>query len=238
MMSLPGVARRVATSTVTLVGLAVCLAGTRPHAHDPVLVPQIRTEVVDPLATAQAASLSIPTRFNDQVAPDSPATVSDSVGAASATLDAAQTLDTEGVNDVDESLKPPDDPPSTQLVLSGSVVRIEWEAAAGSVSGYRIRRNGDVIAELSSTARSFTDSPTPGQPVTYQVVAFGPGGASPGRMSSTITLIDETQTVGASDGSTSPRATPVMEIRQVSTNVGGGLSTQKNSVVVITESRP
>jgi hypothetical protein len=124
------------------------------------------------------------------------------------------------------------------LVLSGSVVRIEWEAAAGSVSGYRIRRNGDVIAELSSTARSFTDSPTPGQPVTYQVVAFGPGGASPGRMSSTITLIDETQTVGASDGSTSPRATPVMEIRQVSTNVGGGLSTQQNSVVVITESRP
>jgi hypothetical protein len=125
----------------------------------------------------------------------------------------------EGSTDVPDDASAPLDPAIVRLVLSESAVNLDWSASVGVVTGYRIRRNGSTIAELSVSARTFVDRPSPGSKISYQVVAFGPAGESPGSATNVVTIPN-----GAS---------LLVNIEQTSTNSGGGVSSQQNSVVII-----
>jgi hypothetical protein len=124
-----------------------------------------------------------------------------------------------GTSDVAKETSAPRDPSNVRLVLSGSVVSLEWAGSFGTVTGYRIRRNNSTIAELAVGARSFVDRPPAGSTVAYQIVAFGPAGESPGNASNVVTI---------------PSASaPQIRVEQSSTNSGGGASSQQNSVVIV-----
>ncbi|MFP3853089.1 MAG: hypothetical protein ACLFWD_02220 [Anaerolineales bacterium] len=81
-------------------------------------------------------------------------------------------------------LQPPDQP--SNLSVSGWVcnaqvytVELSWFDAADNESGYRVYRNGNVVADLGSGASTFADQPPYGGPYTYTVEAYnGAGDAS------------------------------------------------------------
>jgi CSLREA domain-containing protein len=57
-------------------------------------------------------------------------------------------------------------------------VTLGWNDAASNETGYRIYRNGNLIATLGANAGSYTDSPPYGGPYEYGVEAFNAAGAS------------------------------------------------------------
>ena len=50
---------------------------------------------------------------------------------------------------------------------------------ANNESGYKVYRDGVLLATLPANSTSFVDKPPSGGPYTYEVVAFNEGGASP-----------------------------------------------------------
>jgi uncharacterized protein YraI len=75
-------------------------------------------------------------------------------------------------------------PPPGKLVISDQVcsdqtytVTLSWNDVDGN-DGYRVFRDGNLIATLGANAASFTDSPPDSGPYTYGVEAFNGAGAS------------------------------------------------------------
>jgi hypothetical protein len=59
------------------------------------------------------------------------------------------------------------------------VIRLEWTDAANNETGYRVFRNGELLATLSAGETSYTENPPFGGPYTYAVEAFNKDAASP-----------------------------------------------------------
>jgi hypothetical protein len=57
-------------------------------------------------------------------------------------------------------------------------VTLGWIDAADNEDGYRVYREGALIATLGSNAKGFTDNPPYGGPYTYGVEAFNSAGSS------------------------------------------------------------
>ncbi|NTV37645.1 MAG: hypothetical protein HGA82_00360 [Anaerolineales bacterium] len=59
-------------------------------------------------------------------------------------------------------------------------IRILWTDAATDESGYRILRNGELVAELPAGANTFTDAIPliTGEKTRYQIEVFNSGGSS------------------------------------------------------------
>jgi len=55
---------------------------------------------------------------------------------------------------------------------------VEWNDGSGK-TGYRIYRNGALLATLPAGETSYTDNPALGGPYTYAVEAFNKDAASP-----------------------------------------------------------
>jgi hypothetical protein len=55
---------------------------------------------------------------------------------------------------------------------------VGWNDTATNESGYRVYRDGNLIATLGANATGYTDSPPYGGPYTYGVEAFNAAGAS------------------------------------------------------------
>jgi hypothetical protein len=51
-----------------------------------------------------------------------------------------------------------------------------WGDAADNEDGYRVYRNGGLLASLGPGATSYTDNPPQGGPYTYRVEAFNGAG--------------------------------------------------------------
>jgi hypothetical protein len=130
----------------------------------------------------------------------------------------------EGSSEVANGASAPLDPASVRLVLSDAVVTLEWSVSSGAVNGYRVRRNGSTIAELPLRARTYVDRPVVGSTVTYQVVAFGPGGESPGASTNVVTIPSG--------------ANSMVNVEQTSSNSGDGVSSQQNTVIIIPGGKP
>lgn len=82
-----------------------------------------------------------------------------------------------------EPISPPE--PPGQLDIGGRVcnekqyeVTLTWVDQASSEQGYRVYRDGALIATLPANATSYTDAPGHGGPYLYEVEAFNDGGAS------------------------------------------------------------
>ncbi len=58
-------------------------------------------------------------------------------------------------------------------------VTLEWFDLADNESGYKVYRNGVLLATLPANSTSYVDNSPFGGPYTYDVVAFNDGGASP-----------------------------------------------------------
>jgi len=58
-------------------------------------------------------------------------------------------------------------------------ITLSWLDRADNETGYRVYRDGVLIATLSANANSYVDNPPFGGPYTYAVEAFNEGGASP-----------------------------------------------------------
>ncbi len=56
---------------------------------------------------------------------------------------------------------------------------LEWFDLADNESGYKVYRNGELLATLPANSTSYVDNPPFGGPYTYDVVAFNDGGVSP-----------------------------------------------------------
>ena len=65
-------------------------------------------------------------------------------------------------------------------VCSGQTysVTLGWIDAADNEDGYRVYRDGNLIATLGPNAKGFTDTPPYGGPYVYGVEAFNDAGAS------------------------------------------------------------
>jgi subtilisin family serine protease len=63
-----------------------------------------------------------------------------------------------------------------KATVSGNTVRLAWPAASGAVTGYRVERDGAVIANLGAVT-AFDDRNRRAGPAAYRVTAVGPGGA-------------------------------------------------------------
>ena len=61
---------------------------------------------------------------------------------------------------------------------SGYTVTIGWFDAADDEDGYRLYREGELIAELSANAESYQDEPPGSGPYTYAVEAYNSSGSS------------------------------------------------------------
>ncbi len=57
-------------------------------------------------------------------------------------------------------------------------VSLSWIDTADNESGYKVYRNGVLLATLPANSTSFVDEPPFGGPYTYEVLAFNAGGAS------------------------------------------------------------
>jgi hypothetical protein len=86
--------------------------------------------------------------------------------------------------EVTESVTSPKAP--AQLNITNQVctaqtysVTLGWIDAADNEDGYRVYRDGNLIANLGSNAKGFTDTPPYGGPYSYGVEAFNSAGASP-----------------------------------------------------------
>jgi CSLREA domain-containing protein len=84
-----------------------------------------------------------------------------------------------------EILSEPPDPPS-RLRVSDWIcdpklyqVTLEWVDVADNESGYKVFRDGVLLATLPANSTSYLDTPPFGGPYTYEVMAFNDGGASP-----------------------------------------------------------
>lgn len=81
---------------------------------------------------------------------------------------------------------PPEPPPPPQNVhisdrtcsSQGYTVTIGWNDTAGNEDGYRVYREGELIAELSADVESYQDDPPGSGPYTYGVEAFNGSGTS------------------------------------------------------------
>ncbi|MEJ2568899.1 MAG: choice-of-anchor Q domain-containing protein [Anaerolineales bacterium] len=58
-------------------------------------------------------------------------------------------------------------------------VTLAWIDMANNESGYKVYRDGVLLATLPANSTNFVDEPPFGGPYTYEVVAFNEGGASP-----------------------------------------------------------
>jgi CSLREA domain-containing protein len=57
-------------------------------------------------------------------------------------------------------------------------ILLQWVDAATNETGYKVYRNGDLLASLPANTASYTDQPPFGGPYTYEVEAFNLNGAS------------------------------------------------------------
>jgi hypothetical protein len=57
-------------------------------------------------------------------------------------------------------------------------VTLQWADAANNETGYRVYREGSVLATLPANTTTYTDSPPFGGPYTYAVEAVSVDGAS------------------------------------------------------------
>lgn len=64
--------------------------------------------------------------------------------------------------------------------VSGQMYRVElrWQDAAGDETGYRVYRNGELLASLAADSTAYSDAPPFGGPHTYEVEAFNQYAAS------------------------------------------------------------
>jgi hypothetical protein len=111
-------------------------------------------------------------------------------------------------------------PTSVSVSVVNGRLELSWAAADGAVNGYRVLRDDVVLVELGPDARRAVDDAVPtGRPVTYRVLAFGPGGDSSLSASTTITS-------GAG-------ATGVQQSQQTSVPPGWSGSVSQTNVVVV-----
>lgn len=85
-------------------------------------------------------------------------------------------------------LQPPAAPANVNVasrVCAGSTytVTLGWDDQADNEAGYRIYRNGALIATLGANSESYTDSPPVGGPYTYSVESFNDAGPADGATS-------------------------------------------------------
>jgi hypothetical protein len=59
------------------------------------------------------------------------------------------------------------------------IVRLEWTDAANNETGYRVYRDGALLATLPADSDTYTDNPPYGGPYTYAVEAYNQDAASP-----------------------------------------------------------
>jgi len=57
-------------------------------------------------------------------------------------------------------------------------VTLDWVDAASNEDGYRLYRNGQLIATLGANSTSYVDQPPLGGPYTYTLEAYNVGGSS------------------------------------------------------------
>src|SRR5437660_6037122 len=72
---------------------------------------------------------------------------------------------------------PPAPPGSVESTpLSPTAIRLYWSPPPGAVAGYRVLRDGQVIAELAPEARAFDDlGLEPGRNYRYRIVTLASG---------------------------------------------------------------
>lgn len=121
--------------------------------------------------------------------------VSDSTGTASGPTENAKVVTAPPppivITITDTSAPPPPPPQETAPVAPGNLqsvtvcnshdpftVTLSWQDNATNESGYRVYRNGTVIANLGANAASYTENPPGSGPYNYKVEAYNNVGAS------------------------------------------------------------
>lgn len=90
---------------------------------------------------------------------------------------------TEASLTIEVSEPPPNDPGSLQVsnyqcTANGVQVALSWDDRADNEDGYRVYRNGSLLATLGANATSYQDTPPFGGPYSYGVEAYNASGAS------------------------------------------------------------
>jgi len=65
-----------------------------------------------------------------------------------------------------------------EVTKKAYIIRVEWNDVSGE-TGYRLYRNGALLATLPAGSTSYTDNPPLGGPYTYAIEAYNKDGASP-----------------------------------------------------------
>jgi hypothetical protein len=83
--------------------------------------------------------------------------------------------------EVQEKVTPPSSPGSLYAYSTGKgAIELRWSDNAQEERGYRVFRNGDLVATLPPGTTSYIDTGLqPGRRYDYRVVAFNEGGESP-----------------------------------------------------------